>query len=104
MSTPPPSQPPSQPPSEDPAPPPVGPPPSAPHPESVDYEEVGTESRELPPRSTLESFLSEFLGAVPEVRDSLLVAADALLDAARALIDAVDRALHTADDGQPRAT
>ena len=87
-------------------PPPVPPtPPSAsPHPESVDYETVGTEPRELPPRSTLESFLSEFLGAVPEVRDSLLVAADALLDAARSLIDAVDRALHTAGDDQPRAT
>jgi hypothetical protein len=52
----------------------------------------------------VESFLSEFLGAVPEVRDSLLVAADALLDAARALIDAVDRALHTAGDDQPRAS
>ena len=79
-------------------------PPASPHPESVDYETVGTEPRDLPPRSTLESFLSEFLGAVPEVRDSLLVAADALLDAARALIDAVDRALHTAGDDQPRAS
>jgi len=79
-------------------------PPSQPHPESVEYETVGTEPRDLPPRSTLESFLSEFLGAVPEVRDSLLVAADALLDAARALIDAVDRALHTAGDDEPRPT
>jgi hypothetical protein len=89
------STPPPQPPSS---------PPASPHPESVDYETVGTEPRELPPRSTVESFLSEFLGAVPEVRDSLLVAADALLDAARALIDAVDRALHTAGDDQPRAS
>jgi len=81
----------------------VSTPPPPTHPESVDYETVGTEPRELPSRSTVESFLSEFLGAVPEVRDSLLVAADALLDAARALIDAVDRALHTNDD-PPRAT
>ena len=101
MSTPPP-RPPSVP---DPAPrSPASPPPAEPHHESVDYETVGTEARELPPRSTVEAFLSEFLGAVPEVRDSLLVAADALLDAARALIDAVDRALHTTGDDQPRET
>jgi hypothetical protein len=96
------SAPPPRPPSASPSP--ASPPPAEPHPESVDYETVGTEARELPPRSTLESFLSEFLGAVPEVRDSLLVAADALLDAARALIDAVDRALHTTGDEQPRDT
>ena len=42
-------------------------------------------------RRSLESVLSELLGAVPEVRDHVLAAADALLDAAKALIDAADR-------------
>jgi len=73
-------------------------PPSTPHPESVDYESVGAETRELPGRSAVEALVAELLGAVPEVRDSLLVAADALLDAARALIDAADRVLHTSGD------
>ncbi|MEX1008233.1 MAG: hypothetical protein WD271_10375 [Acidimicrobiia bacterium] len=69
-----------------------------PHPESVDYESVGREERGLPPPSPLETLVAELLGAVPEVRDSLLAAADALLDAARALIDAADRVLHTTGD------
>jgi hypothetical protein len=42
--------------------------------------------------------VSELLGAVPEVRDSLVAVADAALDAARGLIDAADRALHGTDD------
>ena len=62
-----------------------------PHPESVDYDEVGTEERSLPAPSTIEVLISELLGVVPEVRDSLLSAADSLLDAARALIEAADR-------------
>jgi hypothetical protein len=69
-----------------------------PHPESVDYESVGKEERELPPPSPLETLVAELLGAVPEVRDSLLAAADALLDAARAVIDAADRVLHQSGD------
>ena len=69
-----------------------------PHPESVDYESVGKEERALPPPSALETLVTELLGAVPEVRDSLLAAADALLDAARALIDAADRVLHNTGD------
>lgn len=69
-----------------------------PHPESVDYESVGKEERGLPPPSALETLVAELLGAVPEVRDSLLVAADALLDAARALIEAADRVLHQSGD------
>jgi hypothetical protein len=72
--------------------------PSTPHPESVEYDSVGSETRELPGPSIIESFLSEFLGALPEVRDSLVVAADALLDAARALIDAAERVLHQGSD------
>ena len=70
----------------------------APHPESEDYESVAKEERRLPPASALETLVAEFLGAVPEVRDSLLAAADALLDVARTLIDAVDRVLHTDDE------
>ncbi|MFI5045857.1 MAG: hypothetical protein ACHQIG_02240 [Acidimicrobiia bacterium] len=62
-----------------------------PHPESVPYEDVGRESHAASPPSTLELVVTELLGAVPEVRDSLLAAADSLLDAARALIDAADR-------------
>jgi hypothetical protein len=69
-----------------------------PHPESVDYESVGKEERELPPPSALETLVTELLGAVPEVRDSLLAAADALLDAARTVIDAADRVLHQSGD------
>jgi hypothetical protein len=61
-----------------------------PHPESVPYDEVGEESHPLPPPSTLELLITEFLSTVPEVRDSLLSAADSLLDAARAVIDAAD--------------
>ena len=72
--------------------------PPTPHPESVDYESVGSERRDLPGPSFVESFLSEFLGALPDVRDSLVVAADALLDAARSLIDAAGRVLHQGDD------
>jgi hypothetical protein len=67
-----------------------------PHPESVDYESVGKEERALPPPSPLETLVAEVLGAVPEVRDSLVAAADALLDAARAVIDAADRVLRRA--------
>jgi hypothetical protein len=77
--------------------------PPPPHPESVEYESVGSETRELPGPSFIESFLSEFLGALPEVRDSLVVAADALLDAARTLIDAADRVLHKGDDERESA-
>jgi hypothetical protein len=75
-----------------------------PHPEAVDYDEVGTEQRKLPGPSTLEALVAELLGAVPEVRDSLLAAADALLDAARTLIDAADRALRPSggDSESPR--
>ena len=62
-----------------------------PHPESVPFEEVGTESHDVPPPSTVELLVTELLAAVPEVRDSLLSAADALLDAARAVIDAAER-------------
>jgi hypothetical protein len=76
--------------------------PHTPHPESVDYESVGKEERELPPPSALESLVAEFLGAVPEVRDSLLAAADALLDAARVVIDAADRVLHQSG-GEPKS-
>jgi hypothetical protein len=71
---------------------------STPHPESVDFDDVGTEERRLPAPSALETLVAEFLGAVPEVRDSLLAAADALLDAARALLEAAERVLHTPDD------
>ncbi len=67
-----------------------------PHPESVDYDDVGKEERALPPPSALETLVAEVLGAVPEVRDSLVAAADALLDAARAVIDAADRVLRSA--------
>lgn len=78
-----------------------------PHPESVPYDEVGAESHPLPPPSTLELLITEFLSAVPEVRDSLLSAADSLLDAARALIDAADHVVFPsrADDraGDDRA-
>jgi hypothetical protein len=70
---------------------------ATPHPESVDYEVVGTERRDLPPPSAVETIVAEFLAAMPEVRDSLLSAADSLLDAARALIDAADRVLHQGD-------
>jgi hypothetical protein len=69
-----------------------------PHPESVDYDSVGKEERELPPPSALETLVAEVLGAVPEVRDSLVAAADALLDAARTVIDAADRVLRRAGD------
>ena len=62
-----------------------------PHPESVPFEEVGTESHTVPPPSTVELLVTELLAAVPEVRDSLLSAADSLLDAARAVIDAAER-------------
>jgi hypothetical protein len=61
------------------------------HPETVPFEEAGTEERPLPPPSLLESVLTELLGAVPEVKDHVLEAADALLDAAKALVDAADR-------------
>jgi hypothetical protein len=73
-------------------------PPHISHPESVDYESVGKEERALPPPSALEALVAEVIGAVPEVRDSLLTAADALLDAARAVIDAVERVLHNTGD------
>lgn len=63
----------------------------SPHPESVPVDEVGRESASTPPPSVLELVIGELLGAVPEVRDSLLAAADSLLDAARSLIDAADR-------------
>ena len=69
-----------------------------PHPESVDYDDVGKEERALPPPSALETLVAEVLGAVPEVRDSLVAAADALLDAARTVIDAADRVLRRAGD------
>lgn len=69
-----------------------------PHPEAVDYDSVGKEERALPPPSALETLVAEVLGAVPEVRDSLVAAADALLDAARAVIDAADRVLRRAGD------
>jgi hypothetical protein len=72
-----------------------------PHPESVAYEEVAAEARDLPGPSAIETIVSEFLGAIPEVRDSLLSAADSLLDAARALLDAADRVLHQADGPEP---
>jgi hypothetical protein len=70
-----------------------------PHPESVPYDEVGRESHAAPPPSVIELVVTELLGAVPEVRDSLLAAADSLLDAARAVIDAADRVVeqHRAD-------
>ena len=80
--------------------------PHEPHPEAVDYEEVGTEERTLPPPSTLELVIAELLAAVPEVRDSLLAAADSLLDAARAVIDAADRVVRqhrTEPSGPPGA-
>jgi hypothetical protein len=99
-----PASPPPEPPPEPPPPPPA-PQPSpqpTPHPESVDYDAVGSETRELPGRSPLETLLAEMLGAMPEVRDSLLVAADALLDAARALIDAADRVLRQTGDASRR--
>ena len=73
-----------------------------PHPESVDYDAVGTEERVLPPPSALETLIAEVLGTVPEVRDSLVAAADALLDAARAVIDAADRVLRSASDEPER--
>lgn len=63
----------------------------APHPDTVAFEDAGTEARPLPPPSVLESVLTELLGAVPEVKERVLEAADALLDAAKALIDAADR-------------
>ena len=73
-----------------------------PHPESVPYDEVGDESNPLPPPSTLELLITEFLAAVPEVRDSLLSAADSMLDAARAVIDAADRVVFpNRDDDHP---
>jgi hypothetical protein len=75
-------------------------PPDTPHPESVDYASVGKEERSLPPPSALETLVAEVLGAVPEVRDSLVAAADALLDAARTLIDAADRVLRRAAEQQ----
>jgi hypothetical protein len=65
--------------------------PSSLHPDTVPFEEAGTEARPLPPPSILESVLTELLGAVPEVKDHVLEAADALLDAAKALVDAADR-------------
>ena len=77
-------------------------PPPTPHPESVEYESVASETRAVPGPSIVESFLSEFLGALPEVRDSLVVAADAVLDAARALIDAAERVLHQGEEREPR--
>jgi len=67
------------------------PPPSSVHPETVPFEDAGTEARPLPPPSILESVLTELLGAVPEIKDHVLEAADALLDAAKALVDAADR-------------
>ena len=73
------------------------------HPESVDYETVGREERALPPPSALETLVAEVLGALPEVRDSLVAAADALLDAARAVIDAADRVLRSASDDSERS-
>jgi hypothetical protein len=73
--------------------------PYEPHPEAVDYDDVGAEQRTLPPPSTLELVITELLGAVPEVRDSLLSAAESLLDAARAVIDAADRVVCQHRDG-----
>jgi hypothetical protein len=64
------------------------------HPESVDFEAVGTEERDLPSPPLLEVLVTELVGAVPEVRDALLSAADSLLDAARALIEAADRVVN----------
>jgi hypothetical protein len=72
-----------------------------PHPESVDYDEVGAEPRDLPRPSAIETIVAEFLNAIPEVRDSLLSAADSLIDAARALLDAADRVLHQGDGPEP---
>jgi hypothetical protein len=65
----------------------------SPHPDTVPFDEAGTEARPLPAPSVLESVLTELLGAVPEVKDHVLEAADALLDAAKALIDAADRVI-----------
>jgi hypothetical protein len=67
------------------------------HPESVAYDEVGAEARDLPAPSAIETIVAEFLHALPEVRGSLLSAADSLLDAARALLDAAERVLHQSD-------
>ncbi len=79
-------------PTPPPSPPPFStPPPSTLHPETIPFEEAGSEARPLPPPSLLESVLTELLGAVPEVKDHVLEAADALLDAAKALVDAADR-------------
>ncbi len=81
-------------PTPPPSPPPFStPPPSTLHPETIPFEEAGTEARPLPPPSILESVLTELLGAVPEVKDHVLEAADALLDAAKALVDAADRVM-----------
>ena len=71
------------------------------HPESVAYDDVAAETRDLPAPSAIEAIITEFLGAIPEVRDSLLSAADSLLDAARALLEAADRVLRQADDREP---
>jgi hypothetical protein len=70
-----------------------------PHPDAVDYDDVGREERPLPPPSPLEVLVAELVGAVPEVRDSLLAAVDSLLDAARAVIEAADRAVCSRRDG-----
>jgi hypothetical protein len=70
------------------------------HPESIAYDDVGAEERELPAPSTIETIVAEFLHALPEVRGSLLSAADSLLDAARALLDAAERVLHQGDESE----
>jgi hypothetical protein len=72
-----------------------------PHPESVDYDQVAVEPRDLPRPPAIETIVAEFLGALPEVRDSLLSAADSLLDAARALLEAAERVLHQGDGPEP---
>jgi hypothetical protein len=75
---------------------------TSPHPDAVDFEVAGTEERILPAPSVLECAIAELLGAVPEVRDHVLVAADALLDAAKALIDAADRVVRQARNDDSR--
>ena len=73
-----------------------------PHPESVDYDAVGTEERVLPPPSAVETLIAEVIGTVPEVREPRVAAADALLDAARVVIDAADPAPRSASDEPER--
>jgi len=66
-----------------------------PHPDEVPYDEVGSESYELPQPGVLEIVITELLGALPEVRDHVLEAADALIDAGKALLDAAERVIDT---------